>query len=332
MFRRFRPPFEHCTRHLASFSSLYDASTSMTPRGGREISKTSQAERRVGFLFLFGFFSPASMMKQFFFSLFIHLRPSFPSLFSLLPPYESWPSGSGACSRGGKGKEKEKKRRLFSPYFRGRERERESKRPNAVASKSGREKKMLAHFSLQKKKLAPRGGEVPIMTSAGGLLAAAAAASRLLRRGDEGLRRLPSLSRALTADAAEALQVQQQQEEQRHRPLPSNAAADESSSAHARRLREMEASTSSSRRASWIPTAAEFSARLRNERRSPGEAPHSSSSSPSSLALASAPLPSPDDSDNVEPSPNPPLRDWRDALEAAKMLEPRGEPLIDTFG
>ena len=79
MFRRFRPPFEHCTRHLASFSSLYDASTSMTPRGGREISKTSQAERRVGFLFLFGFFSPASMMKQsFFFSL-----HSLTSIFSL---------------------------------------------------------------------------------------------------------------------------------------------------------------------------------------------------------------------------------------------------------
>ena len=173
------------------------------------------------------------------------------------------------------------------------------------------------------------------MTRGGGLLEAAAAASRLLRGSDGHVRRLLPLRRALTADAAASVQQEQQQQ---HRPLPSpssNAAAaddDEFASAHARRLREMEASTSM-QRATRLETAAQVSARLRSEQRSGGKASIRSSFSPPSSSSSSSLLPSPDDSSEKSDRSAPPaLRDWRDALEAAKMLEPGGDPLTDSFG
>lgn len=169
------------------------------------------------------------------------------------------------------------------------------------------------------------------MTRGGGLLEAAAAASRLLRRTDGAVHRLIPLRRALTAEAAES--VQEEQQHHHHRPLPSppsNADDDEFASAHARRLREMEASTSM-RGATRLETAAQVSERLRSEQRSGGKASIRSSFSPSS---SSSLLPSPDDSskEKSDRSVPPALRDWRDALEAAKMLEPGGDALTDSFG
>lgn len=161
------------------------------------------------------------------------------------------------------------------------------------------------------------------MTRGGGLLEAAAAASRLLRRRDGPARRLLSLRRALTADAAESVHQEEQQQQQQS---PSSNAADadddEFDSAHARRLREMEASTSM-RGDVQIETASHVSSRLRSEQRSTGKA----STIRSSFASPSSP-----DNSKSDRSVQPAVRDWRDALEAAKMLEPGGDPLTDSFG
>ena len=173
------------------------------------------------------------------------------------------------------------------------------------------------------------------MTRGGGLLAAAASASRLTRWKDGPLHRLLPLRRALTADAAESVQQEEQQQQQHHRPLLLSNADDESesASAHARRLREMEASTSIMRGAAQLETASEVAARLRSEQRSGGKAYIRSSSSPPSPSPLRSPdaSPSPSEESN-RPNPAAPLRDWRDALEAARMLDPRGDPLTDTFG
>ena len=165
------------------------------------------------------------------------------------------------------------------------------------------------------------------MTPAGGLLAAYAASRLLLlRRGEGVLHRIASARRALTADAAEALQ------EDRHRPTNAGNGNDDDqpSSAHARRLREMEASTSasSSRRQQQLPTAAEVSARLRGKPRSAengNDLPSTSFRSPDAAARD-------DEKSKKQHQSNPAPRDWRDALEAAKMLEPGGDALTDTFG
>ena len=167
------------------------------------------------------------------------------------------------------------------------------------------------------------------MTRGGGLLEAAAAASRLLRGSDGHVRRLLPLRRALTADAAASVQQEQQQQ---HRPLPSPSSNAAAADDDERRLREMEASTSM-QRATRLETAAQVSARLRSEQRSGGKASIRSSFSPPSSSSSSSLLPSPDDSSEKSDRSAPPaLRDWRDALEAAKMLEPGGDPLTDSFG
>jgi hypothetical protein len=170
------------------------------------------------------------------------------------------------------------------------------------------------------------------MTRAGGLLAAAAAAV-LRRQGDSFTRRLvlPLRGpRALTADAAEAVQEEEQRQGEGG-PLLHAADEEDSfpSAAHARRLREMEASTSMGAR-SWLPSAAEVASRLRSQQRSGSKG----ESIRSSLVLPA----SPDGSGGVDENENEvdqsplPLRDWRDALEASKLLETQGDPLTDTFG
>ena len=81
---------------------------------------------------------------------------------------------------------------------------------------------------------------------------------------------------------------------------------------------------------SWLPSAAEVASRLRSQQRSGSKG----ESIRSSLVLPA----SPDGSGGVDENENEvdqsplPLRDWRDALEASKLLETQGDPLTDTFG
>jgi len=94
----------------------------------------------------------------------------------------------------------------------------------------------------------------------------------------------------------------------------------------------MEASTSSARSSRFkesFPTAAEVSARLRGS----FNGKKGSFKSTAAAAVVNDDSNEDESESDVENSkPENPLRDWRDALEAARELKSSGDPLMDTFG
>ena len=267
-------------------------------------------------------------------SLFTHVHLSHFSLFFLYSPpslRELAKAGIWLAPSWGERKGIQRRRSAFFLFFLERGREQDGSSPLrrvSLRGKSSKEKKERLQISWPSS----------TMTRGGGLLAAAAAASRLLRCNDGPLLRLLHQRRVLTADAAESVREERRQHHRPPLPSSADAAADAdgdqeggSASAHARRLREMEASTSR-RGAARLETAAEVSARLLSEQRSGRKAPTIRYfASPSPSASLRSPAGSPLEESNDRSIP-PPLRDWRDALEAAKKLDPQGDPLTDTFG
>lgn len=258
---------------------------------------------------------------------------------TLLPPRES---GTRAETGGTRSSERERQDKdalllsLFSHFFLKREGEKAKRRRRADSKPKKKTK------AAKKKRTGKKTHFFPFSSSsmngrAGSLAAALVAAASRSRAADA---RFFVPVRSLTADAALAEQQQQRQEKPRSQDNLADANenaldddADNEQSSRARRLREMEASSSSShssRLRDSLPSADEVSARLR------GSLGGRKGAFPSRAAAAAPPLVvddrNNDVSNNKNVSPESPLRDWRDALEAARELDAGGDPLTDTFG